>query len=111
MSVNFSDKRPTKQFRSEMDHITFSDKDAHHVCHPYCDALVIKAIIANKNVHRVLVDNGSSMDILYYQAFERIGLKVSNLKPSPNLIYEFIGDSVIPMGVILLPVTLGEYPR
>ena len=40
-----------------------------------------------------------------------MGLKVSDLKPLPNSIYDFIGDSVTPMGVILLPMTLGEYPR
>ena len=32
-------------------------------------ALVVKDIIANNNVHRMLVDNGSFIDILYYQAF------------------------------------------
>ena len=94
-----------------MDDITFSKKDAHHVRHPHCDALVIKAMIANNNVHRMLVDNGSSVDILYYQAFERMRLKVSNLKPSLNPIYSFIGDSVIPLRVISIPMTLGEYPR
>ena len=40
-----------------------------------------------------------------------MGLKVSNLKPSPNPVYGFTGDSVIPLGVISLPMTLGEYPR
>ena len=94
-----------------MDNITFSERDAHHVRHLHCDALVITVIIANNNVHRMLVDNGSSVDILYYQAFERMGLKVNNLKPSPNPIYGFTGDSVIPLGVISLPMTLGEYPR
>ena len=59
----------------------------------------------------MLVDNGSSVDILYYQAFERMGLKVSDLKPSSNPIYGFTRDSVIPLGVISLPMTLGEYPR
>ena len=58
----------------------------------------------------MLVDKGSSVDILYYQAFERMGLKVSDLKPSPNPIYGFTRDSVIPLGVISLPMTLGEYP-
>ena len=82
-----------------------------HVCHPHCDALVVKAMIANNNVHRILVDNGSSVDILYFQAFERMELKVSDLKPSPNLVYGFTGDSVILLGVISLPMTLGEYPR
>ena len=90
-----------------MDNSTFSDKDAHHVRHPYCDALVIKAMIANNNIHRMLVDNGSSVDILYYQAFKKMGLKVSDLKPSPNPIYGFTGDPVIPLGVISLLMTLG----
>ena len=94
-----------------MDDITFSEKDAHHVCHAHYDALVIKAMIANNNVHKILVDNGSSVDILYLQAFERIRLKVSDLKPSPNLVYGFTRDSVIPLGVISLPMTLEEYPR
>ena len=69
-------------------------------------------MVANNNVHRTLVDNKSSVDILYFQACERMGLKVSDLKPSPNLVYSFIGDSVAPLGVISLPMTpLGEYPR
>ena len=111
MTTNSSDKRPTKQFREEIDDITFSVREAHHVRHPYCDALVIKAMIANNNVHKMLVDNGSSVDILYFQAFERMGLKVSELKPSPNLVYNFTGDSIIPLGLISLLMTLGEYSR
>ena len=94
-----------------MDDNTFSERDAHHVHHPHCDALVIKAMIANNNVHMMLVDIGSSVDILYFQAFKRMGLEVSNLKPTPNPVYDFTGDSVIPLGVISLPMTLGEYPR
>ena len=68
-------------------------------------------MVANNNIHRILVDNKSSIDILYFQAFERMGLKVSDLKPSLNLVYGFTGDSVIPLGVISLSMTLGEYPR
>ena len=94
-----------------MDDITFSDRDARHVLHPHCDALVIMTMVANNNVYKILVDNKSSVDILYYQAFQMMGLKVSDLKPSPNLIYGFTGDSVIPMGVISFPMTLREYPR
>ena len=68
-------------------------------------------MVANNDVHRILVDNWSSLDILYFQAYERMGLKVSDLKPSPNLVYGFTGDSVVPLGVISLPMTLGEYPK
>ena len=55
--------------------------------------------MANNNVHRMLVYKESSVDILYFQAFEMIGLKVSDLKPSPNPVYGFTRDSVIPLGV------------
>ena len=40
-----------------------------------------------------------------------MGLKVSNLKPSPNPIYGFMGDSITLVGVISLPMTMGDYPR
>ena len=68
-------------------------------------------MMANNKVHRILVDNGRSMDIMYYQAFKKMGLKVSDLKPSPNLVYGFTRDSVTPIGVISLPMTVGDYPK
>ena len=68
-------------------------------------------MIANNNVYRMLVDNGSSVDILYYQVFLRMGLKVNDPNPSSNLIYSFTRDSVIILGVISLSMTLGEYSR
>ena len=40
-----------------------------------------------------------------------MGLKISDLKPLPNPIYDFTGDYVVPLGVISLPMTLGEYLR
>ena len=39
--------------------------------------------MANTNVYRILVDNGSLVDILYYEAFKRMGLKDSDLRPTP----------------------------
>ena len=93
------------------DDIAFSDSDAHLIHHPHYDALVITAIMANNNMHMILVDNGSSVDIFYYQAFQKIGLKVSDLKTSPNPVYGFTGDFVAPIGVISLSMTVGDYPR
>ena len=109
MTTNSLDKQPTKQFRGEMDDIIFSERDAHHVRHPHCNALVPKTMIANNNVYKMLVDNGSSVDIFYFQAFENMGLKINDLKPSPNPFYSFMGDSIVPLGVISLPMTLGKY--
>ena len=105
------DKRPAKQYKGEDGDITFKKSDANLVHHPHCDALVIKAMMANKNVYRILVDNRSSVVILYYQAFQRMGLRDNDLRPSPNPIYGFTRDFVVPVGVITLPLIVGEYPR
>ena len=49
--------------------IGFSEEDARRLHHPHDDALVVSIRVGDYNVHRVLVDNGSSVDILYYPAF------------------------------------------
>ena len=43
--------------------ITFSDSDLEGCQHPHDDPLVIRAVVANKTVHRVLIDNESSANI------------------------------------------------
>lgn len=49
--------------------IGFSNEDFAGVSLPHSDALVVTLVIANHNIHRVLVDTGSSADILYKSAF------------------------------------------
>ena len=101
MAASSFNQRPAKQVRGEMGDITFNEKDARHIRHPHCDVLVIKAMVANNNEHRILVNNGSSVDILYFEEFKRMGLKVSDLKPSPNPIYGFTGDSVVKKNIYI----------
>ena len=50
--------------------IGFSEDDARRLHHPQDDTLVISIWVGDYNVHRMLVDNGSSADILYYPAFQ-----------------------------------------
>ena len=54
--------------------IGFSEEDARRLHHPHDDALVVSIRIKDYNMHRVLVDNGSSTDILYYPAFQQMGI-------------------------------------
>ena len=49
--------------------IGFSEEDVRHLHHPHNDALFVGIQIEDYNMHRVLVDNRSSADILYYLAF------------------------------------------
>ena len=60
---------------------TFTDEDAERIHHPHDDAIVITLLIADYTTRRVLVDNGSSADILYYLAFQQMRLGQDQLRP------------------------------
>ena len=55
--------RPTKQARREFEDIVFREADTRWVHHLHANALVITARVANSNVHRLMVDDGSVVDI------------------------------------------------
>ncbi|XP_064955645.1 uncharacterized protein LOC103986523 [Musa acuminata AAA Group] len=71
------------------------------------DALVISARVANAQVRRIMVDTGSSADILYFGALQKLGLARENLSPMCSALTGFTGDSISPLGAITLPLTLG----
>ncbi|XP_065017745.1 uncharacterized protein LOC135644205 [Musa acuminata AAA Group] len=75
------------------------------------DALVISARVANAQVRRIMVDTGSSADILYFDAFQKLGLARENLSPMCSTLTGFTGDSISPLGAITLPLTLGTPSR
>ncbi|XP_075659059.1 uncharacterized protein LOC142628917 [Castanea sativa] len=91
--------------------IGFSEEDARRLHHPHDDALVVTIQAGDYNMHRVLVDNGSSTDILYYPAFQQMGIERERLVPTNALLVGFGGTRVFPLGVITLVVTIGDYPQ
>ena len=61
--------------------ITFSDSDLEGCQHPHDDPLVVRVVVSNKTVHRVLVDSGSSADIIFTSAFNKMGIGRKRLEP------------------------------
>ena len=90
--------------------ITFSDSDLDGCQHPHDDPLVVRAIVANTTVHRVLIDNGSSADIIFASAFDKMGIRREKLDPVSTHLRGFSGEKVLPLGSIQLVLTLGEPP-
>ena len=88
--------------------ITFSDSDMEGCQHPHDDPLVIRAVVANKTVHWVLVDNGSSADIIFASAFDEMGIGREKLEPVSTHLRGFAGEKVLPLGSIQLVLTLGD---
>ena len=90
--------------------ITFSDSYLEGCQHPHDDPLVVRAIVVNTTVHRVLVDNGSSADIIFASAFDKMGVGREKLEPVNTHLRGFSGEKVLPLGSIQLVLTLGEPP-
>ena len=89
--------------------IKFSEDDARRLYHPHDDALVVSLQIGDSNMHRVLVNNGSSADILYYLAFQQMRIDRERFTPTNAPLVGFGGTKVFPLGAITLTVTAGDY--
>ncbi|XP_043815325.1 uncharacterized protein LOC122724433 [Manihot esculenta] len=59
--------------------ITFSPEDAQDVQMPHDDALVIEAVIHNYRVKKILVDDGSKVNLLPYRVFQQMGIPEEQL--------------------------------
>ena len=91
--------------------ISFTDEEAERIHHPHDDAIVITLLLADYTTRRVLVDNGSSVDILYYPAFQQMRLERDLLHPVCSSLIGFGGMKVQPVGTVMLPVVVGSYPQ
>ena len=56
--------------------ISFTDDEARRLIHPHTDALVVTLSVANGKVFLILIDTGSSTDILFASAFSQMNWEV-----------------------------------
>ena len=91
--------------------IEFSKEDARRLHNPYDDALVVSIRVGDYNTHRVLVDNCSLADILYYSAFQQMKIDRERLVLINALLIGFGGIRVFPLDAVTLSVTIGDYPQ
>ncbi|XP_058217361.1 uncharacterized protein LOC131328431 [Rhododendron vialii] len=99
---------PSKFQKEEEISIIFSDEDIKGVQIPHDDPLVITIVVANYLTRRVLIDTGSSADILYLHAYDQLKVGRERLKPMTSPLVGFAGTPVNPVGQIALPIIVGE---
>ena len=87
--------------------MSFNEVVARGVKQPHNDPLVIMLNIEGFNTRRILVDNGSSADIIYLLAFQQLKLDPKRLRPFEFLLVSFSGDRVYPRGIVTLIVIMG----
>ena len=101
---------PFKQRRMNQD-MSFSKEDTRGVKQPHNDPLVIMLTIEGFNTKRILVVNGSSVDIIYLPTFQQLKLDLERLRLFDSPLISFSGDIVYPKGIVALTVTVGTYPK
>ena len=100
------DQPPTKRMKSQLEPIAFDDEDLEGTTQPHDDALVIAARISGFLVKRVMVDQGSEVDVMYPDLFRGLELNNQDLAKYDSPLVSFDGRVVIPQGQISLPVSM-----
>ncbi|RWW67763.1 hypothetical protein BHE74_00024786 [Ensete ventricosum] len=67
--------------------------------------------ITNSYARCIMIDIGSSIDILYLDAFHELGMTNRDLILMTSTLTGFTDDAITPEGVATLPVTFDDKPR
>ena len=78
--------------------LSFSDADKQGAIQPHDDALVVTLRIGGYDVKKVMVDQGSVVEIMYPDLFKGMGLKPEDLVTYSSALVSFEGKMVVPKG-------------
>uniref|UniRef100_A0A2N9HZD1 RNA-directed DNA polymerase n=1 Tax=Fagus sylvatica TaxID=28930 RepID=A0A2N9HZD1_FAGSY len=104
-------KEPPKNVRLDDQEISFSEENARRTHQPHDDTLVVTINIAGFTTRRVMIDNGSLVDILYLPAYQQMKLDKDKLRPMDTPLVGFTGDKVCLVNIITLPITVRTYSK
>ena len=89
--------------------IVFLERDSHGIRQTHDNPLVIMLRVEEFNTHRVLINNGSSVDIIYLPVFQQMKLDKKRIKPFTSPLVSFAGDRIILRCIITLTVIARTY--
>ncbi|KAJ0734063.1 putative retrotransposon gag domain, aspartic peptidase domain superfamily [Helianthus annuus] len=89
---------------SEGKAITFDEDDRINIQDPHHDSLVITLFISNHFVRRILIDGGSSVNIIQLDVLKKMGIPESDITPRSSVLVGFSGETKKTLGDIKLPI-------
>ncbi|CAL9004514.1 unnamed protein product, partial [Prunus brigantina] len=103
--------RLPKTHKSGWAPITFCEEEERGVILPHDDPIIIRADISNFDVGRILVDTGSSVSVMFADAFNELQVPSHLLDRSITPLVSFSGEVDQPIGSIHLPISIGVAPQ
>ncbi|KAL2231989.1 UNVERIFIED_CONTAM: hypothetical protein Sindi_1378900 [Sesamum indicum] len=91
--------------------ISFDSSDKPRESGDMNDPMVVRLDIANFTIPKMLIDSGSSADIIFKNVVDKMGLENAHLEPVKTPLVGFEGSEVASLGTIELPVSMGEEPK
>ncbi|XP_042455033.1 uncharacterized protein LOC122039085 [Zingiber officinale] len=88
--------------------ISFGPRDLVGVEVPHDDALIIRAVIANYNIHQNFIDINSLVNIIFKKAFDQLQIDRSDLQPMMTPLYGFTSNEVLLISQAQLAISLRE---
>ena len=74
---------------------------------PHFDALILTLCINNFDVHRILVNPGNTVELLYLLAFRQMRVPLSHLSSAGRVLSRFNGATTLTVGDIALSIRVG----
>ena len=88
--------------------LVFTRADLRDVIPHDNDPVVISIVTAGRKVHRVLVDQGSSADVMFWSTFNKLQLSPDLLRPCTGCLYGFADNLVEVRGYLELWTTFTD---
>ncbi|XP_024016381.1 uncharacterized protein LOC112089859 [Eutrema salsugineum] len=87
--------------------ISFSEDETVGIDTPHSDPLMIELTIRDHDVARILIDTGSSVDVIFRETLRRMEIDLSEVTAVPKPLTGFSGETTMTIGTIRLPVQAG----
>ncbi|XP_024016315.1 uncharacterized protein LOC112089789 [Eutrema salsugineum] len=82
--------------------ISFAEEETAEIDRPHNDPLVLELTIRDHDVVRVLIDTGSSVNVIFRETLKRMGIDLSEVIAIPKPLTGFSGETTMTMGTITL---------
>lgn len=86
--------------RQNEEPIMFIPDDRRDVIILHDNPMVISTVIAKHPIGRILVDSGGSVNLIYWNCFEKMHISQNQLKNASSHLYSFTGEAISMAGSI-----------